>query len=215
MEQLKPERITMRTIWHGMLDIFNLERGLIQTTITLTKRPGQAIREYLLEDRERLMPPFRFLIFMVAIGTFITVQYFKFNPAWMGDFNTELQEGAKSATEGVQEKDVFLKSYLENATYLFNNYFNLFILLSVPMAAVGTIWIFRRRFNYAEHLVVNSYVSGYLTVVYIVISPILFVIDFTILSAIYTIITFNRHFPAKYLKKGLISIFVDGKFIQQ
>lgn len=187
MEQpLKPERITLRTIWHGILDIFNLERGLIQTTLTLTKRPGQAIREYLLEDRERLMPPFRFLIFMVAIGTFITVQYFNSNPDWM----TEFKEGYKSAATGDSRNDLFLKNYMEKTSYLFNNYFNLFILITIPVAALVTMWFFRRRFNYAEHLVINSYVTGYLTVVYIVLSPILFFVNFTILSGIYTIITF-------------------------
>lgn len=191
MEQSQsPERITMRTIWHGVLDIFNLERGLIQTTLTLTRRPGQAIRAYLLEDRERLMPPFRYLIFMVALGTFVTVQYFNSNPSWMNDFNSEFKQGYKSAAEGASKNDLVLKNYMEKTTYLFNNYFNLFILITIPVAALVTMWFFRRRFNYAEHLVVNSYITGYLTVVYVVLSPILFFSDFAVLSGIYTLITF-------------------------
>lgn len=213
MEQpLKPERITMHTIWQGVLDIFNLERGLIQTTLTLTKRPGQAIREYLLEDRERLMPPFRYLIFMVAVGTFITVQYFDSNPDWMRDFNTEFKEGYKKSATGDSGKDLFLKNYMEKTTYLFNNYFNLFILITIPVAALVTMWFFRRRFNYAEHLVVNSYITGYLTVVYVVLSPILFFSDFAVLSGIYTLITLIYSilvYKSVYQSPGLRGVFAS------
>jgi hypothetical protein len=209
MEQPQnPERITMRTIWHGVLDIFNLERGLIQTTLTLTRRPGQAIREYLLEDRERLMPPFRYLIFMVALGTFITVQYFNSNPDWM----TEFKEGYKTAATGDSRNDLFLKNYMEKTTYLFNNYFNLFILITIPVAALVTMWFFRRRFNYAEHLVVNSYITGYLTVVYVVMSPILFFSDFAVLSGIYTLITLIYSilvYKSVYQSPGIRGVFAS------
>jgi hypothetical protein len=190
MEQPQhPERITMRTIWQGVLEMFNLERGLIQSTITLTKRPGQAIREYLLEDRQRLMPPFRYLIFMVAIGTFVTVQYFNSNPDWMRSYNTELKQAKENAAKGISKEDLAVKAYLEKTSNLFNNYFNLFILATIPIAALVTRWFFRRRFNYAEHLVVNSYIIAYLTVVYVLLTPILFFSDFVTLSGIYSIIT--------------------------
>lgn len=179
---LKPEGINMRTIWQGIFDIFNLERGLIQSTLTLTKRPGQAIREYILEDRNRLMPPFRYLLFMVAIATFITLQYFDANPHWMGDLNAE-------SKQNTIKSNPITKAYLEKTTYLFNHYFNLFILATVPVAALVTQWFFRRRFNYAEHLVVNSYIMGYLTFVYILLSPMLFFANFTTLSWIYSFIT--------------------------
>lgn len=188
-EPLKPERITSKSIWQGVLDSFNLEKGLVQSTISLSKRPGQAIREYLLDNRQRLMPPFRYLFFMVAIGTFVTVQYFNSKPSWMTKFNTELQQGYKDAASNDAQKALFLQAYLEKTSYIFNNYFNLFILAGVPVAALVTMWFFRRRFNYAEHLVVNSYIMGYLTVVYVLLFPILLFTTFQVLSAIYGIIT--------------------------
>ncbi|MFN7118827.1 MAG: DUF3667 domain-containing protein [Saprospiraceae bacterium] len=188
----RPERITMRTIWQGILDGLSLERGLIGTTITLTKRPAQAIRNYLLEDRTHLMPPFRYLLFMVAIGTFLTVQYFNNNGSLISKFKEGVEKGYNAESDATTdvEKQQFLQTYLENTTYLFNNYFNLFIVLGVPVAAVATMWFFRRRFNYAEHLVINSYVTGYLTVIYIALFPILFITDFAVLSGIYFIATF-------------------------
>jgi hypothetical protein len=186
----QPERITLRTIWHGVLDIFNLERGLIQTTLTLTKRPGNAIREYLLEDRNRLMPPFRFLIFMVAIAAFITLQYFSTKPNWLYEFNADFQTDSNSGTPDDAKRNAFLKMYMDSLSYSFNNYFNLFILAAIPLAALATGWFFRRRFNYAEHLVVNSYVTGYLTVIYILLTPMLFFSNFGVLSGVYTFFTF-------------------------
>ncbi len=187
-----PERITMRTIWQGILDGLSLERGLIGTTITLTKRPGQAIRNYLLEDRTRLMPPFRYLLFMVALGTFITVQHFNSKNSWLNEFQQGVEKGynAESNATADLKKQQFLQAYMENTTYIFNNYFNLFILLGVPISALATMWFFRRRFNYAEHLVINSYLTGYLTVIYILLFPILLFSDFTVLSGVYFVVTF-------------------------
>lgn len=129
MEQFsRPERITMKTIWLGLMDIFNLERGLGYTLVALTVRPGHAIREYLEENRTRLVPPFRFLILTVAIGTFLTVQYFN-----QSDFFEQFQKGIeqgynKNEASSIEDGSKFLEVYMARTTELYNNYFNLFIL---------------------------------------------------------------------------------------
>lgn len=218
----RPERITMRTIWQGLLDSFNLERGLIGTTISLTKHPGQAIRAYLLEDRERLIPPFRYLFFMVAIGTFITVQYFNSQDSWIEKFRTDFERGYENAANSNQESQAFIQAYLENTSYLFNNYFNLFILLGVPISSLATLWFFRRSFNYAEHLVINSYITAYHNVIYIVLTPVLLFSDFITLSwiytfftLIYTIFAYQKVYQAPGIRGALTSLaaFITYMFI--
>lgn len=186
MEQFsRPERITMKTIWLGLMDIFNLERGLGYTLVALTVRPGHAIREYLEENRTRLVPPFRFLILTVAIGTFLTVQYFN-----QSDFFEQFQKGIeqgynKNEASSIEDRSKFLEVYMARTTELYNNYFNLFILAGVPVIALATFWIFRKNMNYAEHLVVNSYLTSYLTVIYILLIPILYFTDYWMLSVLY------------------------------
>lgn len=39
--------------------------------------------------------------------------------------------------------------------------------------------------NYAEHLVINSYLTSYLTVIYILLIPILWISDYWMLSVLY------------------------------
>ncbi len=185
--QSRPERITMKTIWHDLMGIFNLERGLLYTLVVLTIKPGAALREYLYDNRQRLVPPFRFLIFTVAIGTFITVQYFK-NSNILKEFERGVREGYQSRG-GTSEQPQFLETYLTTISDLYNNYFNLFILAGVPIVALTTFWFFRKNMNYAEHLVINSYLTAYATVIYIVLTPMLWITDYSVLSVIHFALT--------------------------
>ncbi|MDX1939563.1 MAG: DUF3667 domain-containing protein [Saprospiraceae bacterium] len=180
-----PERITSKTIWHGLLDIFNLERGLIYTVVALTTKPGAALREYLYENRKKLVPPFRFLIFTVAIGTFLTLQYFKYNELAQL-FETGFKQGAEQEDLSDRGQE-FLQAYMKGITYIYNNYFNVFLLAGVPIMALMTFWLWRKKMNYAEHLVINSYLTSYLTLIYIVMMPILWLSDYMKLSILYFI----------------------------
>ena len=94
----RPERITMKTIWYGLLELFNLERGLIFTFIALTLHPGKALRTFLTEDRSRLVPPFRFLLFAVALAAFITVQYMK-SSEFMAEMRAGFESGYRAGSE--------------------------------------------------------------------------------------------------------------------
>ncbi len=178
-----PPRITMSTIWYSVLDIFNIEKGLIYSLIALTTHPGRAIRTYLYEDRSRLMPPFRLLILTVAIGTFITIQYFKSN-SFLDTIQPALKDnGIERSADAEAKYQVFLSGLSD----IFNNYFNIFILLGVPVIALSTFWVFRRKMNYAEHLVVNSYFTAYATLIYIALSPLMWWKDYWFVSAFYFI----------------------------
>ncbi len=185
-ETATPERITMKTIGEGILDIFNVERGLLYTLFALTIKPDQAIITYFYENRNRLIKPFRYLIFTAAIATFITVQYMK-----RGNFLAEMRKGF---TMGYSPKDnedlAAVENYLKLLNEVYINYFNLLIVLSVPIVAIVTYWFFRKKFNYAEHLVINSYVISQLSAYYILLTPLLLIYDFLVVSYIYTFLTF-------------------------
>lgn len=191
MEQApRPDRITMKTIGLGVLEIFNLERGLLFTLWALLVTPGTAIRAYLEEDRTRLVPPFRFLILAVAVGTFFTVQYFDRN-GLVKEFQGGLQEGFENyeGSKTEEERMEFLNTYMQLVNDIFNNYFNAFLLLGVPILALMTFWFFRKKLNFAEHLVINSYLTGFITVIYIALMPILWFVDYFVLTVIYAILS--------------------------
>ena len=185
-----PSRITMRSIFEGILDTFNLERGLIYTSVALTIQPGTAIRAYLYEDRTKLVKPFRFLVLTIALATFATVQYFKYSPVvdeLSAGFKDGYELGAGGAGADVEAARLRAETIMQQMNDIAKNYFNLFLLAGVPVIALATMWVFRRRMNYAEHLVVNSYVTGYMTLFYLLLMPLLLVMDFVTMSKVYMV----------------------------
>lgn len=190
------KRITMRSILEDALDIFNLERGLIYTAVVLTTRPGEAIRTYLYEDRTKLVKPFRFLLLTIAVATFLTLEYFK-----VSNDVTELQSGfvdgfalgSDAAKDGMDNAEAREKAQVmaKQAGEIFKNYFNISLLLGVPVLAFATGLTFRRKMNYAENLVINSYVTGYLTLAYILIMPLLWLMSYVAMSQVFVVIMFG------------------------
>jgi len=177
----------MKTIWHSVLDVFDLERGLIYTTIALTRRPGKALRTYLTEDRTRLVPPLRFLVFVVAIAAFITVQYMK-NSDFLEQMRAGFEYGYR-AGDGDGDVDMeAMNEYFLLLNEFFANYFNVFLLVGVPIIALCTFWLFRKGYNFAEHLVINSYLTAYQNILYIAMTPLLFFMNFNTLSLLYMIL---------------------------
>ncbi|NUO01712.1 MAG: DUF3667 domain-containing protein [Saprospiraceae bacterium] len=185
-----PPRITMRSIFEGILDIFNLEHGLIYTSIALTLKPGIAIRTYLYEDRTRLVKPFRFLLLTIALATFATIQYFKYSLAGeeiSAGFFDGLQQGTESAAANPGASQLRTEALAKQITDITKNYINLFLLAGVPIVSLATSWVFRRKMNYAEHLVLNSYITGYMTMGYLVLMPLLFFLNFVTFTQLYSL----------------------------
>jgi len=155
MSETSPKRITMQTIWEYFLAIFNLERGLLYTMQQLTLRPGQAISEFLFtEKRNKHIKPVSFLILTATVSTFITLKLMA------QDINIT------GFDIGVRENDSLnIKELIGNFNYLIGNYFNLFQMLKIPFFSVCTYWFFKKnKFNFAEHLVLNSYIYGYISI---------------------------------------------------
>jgi hypothetical protein len=88
--QNQPDRISMKMIWRSILQEFNLEKGILHTVVDLALRPGQTIKEYLYEDRSKLVPPFRFLLIFVTLGTIVTLSFLT-----QEDLINSFQQGSK------------------------------------------------------------------------------------------------------------------------
>ena len=155
MSETSPKRITMQTIWAYLLSILNIERGLLYSMKQLTVRPGQAIKEFLFTEKRNLhIKPLSFLILTATVSTFITLKLMA------QDINIT------GIDIGTRENDsLFIKQLIENFNYLIGKYFNLFQMLKIPFLSLGTYWLFKKnKFNFAEHLVINSYIYGYLSI---------------------------------------------------
>ncbi len=180
------QRLSMRRIAEQVFQVMNLERGLGYTLKKMIIAPGKAVREYLFEDRSHHMKPFQFLLFTVAIATFISVwalpstddllnQLHK-DPKW-----AEMSEGLKVA----------LNWLIANM----QRYFNVFYLIGLPFTALSSYFIFRsHRLNYAEHLVLNAYIVGFQTIFYIIFLP--FLLKYTVIGFVQIICIFGYNIYA-------------------
>jgi fatty acid desaturase len=66
---------------------------------------------------------------------------------------------------------------LNDAVGVFNElvkqYYHIFQLLKIPFFALATFWIFRKKqYNYAEHLIINSYIIAMTTFLFIIAFPV-------------------------------------------
>ena len=66
LEKSNLKRIDRRYISHEIEHVLHLDRGFFYTVKELFLRPGKAVREFLFEDRKKLVKPVLFLIFMIV-----------------------------------------------------------------------------------------------------------------------------------------------------
>lgn len=190
---LPPRRISMKEIWNDILKALNLEKGLGYTIWYLNIRPGQEIKRFLYQDRKKLMKPLPFLLLMVAIGAYLTVNYLDFGEI----FNNQIG----STTDG--------KPALDNPFNDFaftNQYYNLAQFVSVPFFAFSSFLLFKSyRLNYAEHLVTSAYLTGILNIWYSVTIPFVMLgIGYYLLSTLVIMLLFWLY--SAYTYKDLFEI---------
>lgn len=133
----------LKEVW---LAITNADRGIIRLFKELTYRPGFVAYEYIVGKRKKYFNPFSYLFLMVAIALFFILKF---------------------ENLAVSRLDPMALSRLDSGDYDTGilrysfSYFNIFILLMCPLNAV-IIWLFyfKKGRNYAEIIVLSSYLSG-------------------------------------------------------
>jgi hypothetical protein len=129
-------RLTMGDIGHDMLHaLTHADHSVFALVGALVTRPGGVAREYIQGRRKRHFGPWAFLVITVGLASLVIhlvdVQWFK--PFGHGRAGDLLQQ-----------------------------HINLVILLQMPLlAAACALWFRRERLNYAEHLVLAAYTSGF------------------------------------------------------
>jgi len=138
-QQSKVERITGRYIATEIATVFNLQKGFFYTVKELVIRPGNSIRTFISEERNRFVKPIAFILVTSLIYT-IVVAFFHF------------QDGVIDSIQNAYDNPVF--NWVENH-YGYAN---------IIMAFFISLWlkIFFRKYPYNifEILVLLCYVMG-------------------------------------------------------
>ena len=166
MSEDAPKRITIRYLVDELLLIANLEKGLGYTVKQFLIRPRQATIEYLQLDRKRMMKPFPMLLLFVTIATFLSLRLL---PLGESLWESMEEDGAAKLFPPIMQEGLRL------ITIAMQKYFNIIFMLSLPGQAIGSFILFRKQgYNFAEHLVVNTYLFSVQTLIYTFIIPFLY-----------------------------------------
>lgn len=151
-QSAKVEPIGIKYFLHDIPhSILHVDKGFFYTAGKLISAPGAALKEYLEGKRVKHFRPFAFVLIMSAVSTlliklsdyFINLKLHKTNPE---------------------------KIFAFGATF-FSKYPSVLIFILIPLLSFIT-WItfIKRKYNYWEHFLVNTYLAAYLNIFFLLIN---------------------------------------------
>lgn len=175
------KHFTLAKVASGFLENVLGEKGFLFTLIQFLIRPGVSLR-LILEGRQgNFLEPIRFVLYSVTLAAvamnLVGVRGFSGDFSQVPDIRQadeqlhetaanlqKLRDAKGSSRETRFRIDRALadlkQSELEWRLGVFMQWMNVFLLIAVPIYAMGTWLLFPRGMNLAEHLVVNSYIYG-------------------------------------------------------
>ncbi|NDV70095.1 DUF3667 domain-containing protein [Dysgonomonas sp. 25] len=160
-------RIDLHHIIHDFLHgVLHVDKGILFTIKELTLRPGQTIRNYLEGKRAKYFKPFAYVFILATIYTvimhFIGVPIIDAN-----DFQI--------SSRPILDSPIMLtmNEIIRSLFSIVNDHTAISTLLLLPLYALGSFLIYRKeKYNYGEHLVINSYIHGHAMLLQILSIPV-------------------------------------------
>lgn len=155
----------LHEIQHG---IFHIDKGILYTSKELFRRPGHTIRDYINGKRVNHFKPFAYIFILSTIYALLTKVSQKSN------FLNDLFLGMKdSATENSND-DLGL---LGDVLFWMANHYAYATLIFIPIISFSSYFCFlKAKRNYFQHLILNSFLAGQRTVVFLILIPFLYFI---------------------------------------
>jgi len=147
------ERNTLKHFFELITDSFDIERGLLYTTKILFTNPGKIINEYLDGRTKDYYNPLKYLLLLAGLSAIIMIGTDIFD-ANVGNTN-EFFGLDNQKTKFQSQVNAYIKSFL-----------NIIPFLTLPFYSLISKWIFKKfKLNYAEHLIMNCYLFGQITLI--------------------------------------------------
>jgi hypothetical protein len=164
------QEINAKSVLYEMqYTIFSIDKGMFYTTRQLFMKPGQTIRDYIIGKRIKHYKPFAYVFVLSTIYMILTKLTNQTN--FMSDF----LEGLKNGTED-SEGESSLGLMGDVAQWMANNYAYANLLI-IPIFSLASFICFNNsKYNYFQHLVHNSYVTGQRTAFLLIVLPLTYLI---------------------------------------
>ncbi len=143
---------------HGFLHV---DKGILFTIKELFTRPGDSIREFIQGKRVKHFKPVISLVIILATIYGILGHYFNIEVTSMNNVRI-------TGNAGLFEDILKIKKWIAD-------HFVWMSLFSIPIFSLGTSIVFRKQpFNFVEHIVLNTFLTGQKLVVHIAAFPIVY-----------------------------------------
>lgn len=168
--QKKFKRIDKKYIWDELqYTVFHTNKGFLYSLKRLIKNPGKTAREYINGNRVNHYKPILLLFLLSGISAFLSYKVLNFNKVLGAYF------AAQKMNTG------FMNDFMS----AISSYNALFMLLLVPLFALTTKIAFRSwGHNYYEHLVMNTYILSFFTILNVLL--------------LYPVMFFYKHQPSTF-----------------
>lgn len=164
-QTVNTHEINFKSIVHEIQhSIFHIDKGILYTTKELFLKPGQTIKEYLEGKRVKHFKPFAYIFILSTIYVLLTKMLHKstfLNSALEGVYDGMTNDKANSKIDFFINLIQWMADHYAYSTLLFIPFFSLASYISFK----------RTKYNYFQHLILNSFVAGQRTVVFLIILP--------------------------------------------
>ncbi|RYD76224.1 MAG: DUF3667 domain-containing protein [Sphingobacteriales bacterium] len=163
-------RLTMPHLWHDLIHAFtHTDKGFFYLMGQLFVRPGVVAREYIVEGkRKRYFLPLQYLIILSAIATIIVSN---------SHYIEETMKTMSALTGSTGKYPPGQAAFMEKLNTWQSKYYNIMILLQLPFYALAASIFYnsRHKYNYAEFLTLQTFVTGQTTLISMVLMLFLFI----------------------------------------
>ncbi len=207
------ERITVKSLFSNLLISLGWDSNFFITLRYLIYKPQIVINEYINGTRKKYANPFTFFAIGIAFSLFVFNQYSKQFVKLSAETNTKQSEttanflskiigNPKKTIEFDYEKQYENQKIVTEKTL---KYYNLISFLLLPFYALIAFIVFRKPYNYGEHLVINTYIQGILLFLSIILFIFSLLTKFNLFSSGIYILPF-LYYPFVYKKLNKYTI---------
>ncbi len=193
------KRLTVKSVLGDFSNqFFNYDNKIFNTFIHLITKPEVVIDKFIEGSRKTYVNVISYLAMSLTLIGFQILILRKFYPETM----------ASSTTSGGLDPKLE-KKIAEVGEYFFD-YIGLITIMFIPITALATYIIFKnRRHNYAEHIVLNMYITAQYTILMIFISLILMLIGMDA-PATFSIVMVITYIYLGYCFKRIYNLSIFG-----
>lgn len=155
------ERITIKNLISSLLSALGWDSNFAITLRHLLYKPQVVFKTYINGTRKKYANPFAFFAIILAISLFVFSQFS--DQLIEMSVNPDLNEVEINTTK-VNNAEVFGFKNQHEMTQAFlrfqMKYYNFFAFLLLPLYTLIAFLVFRKPYNYGEHLVINTYIQS-------------------------------------------------------